>query len=242
YLFGIIFGYILCNYLNNNHSTKKINEKAIENLPLWVILSIILGGRIGYVLFYNFEYYLNNPAEILQVWQGGMAFHGGVIGVIIGIFVFSKMYREKFLQVTDLIAVVCPIGLFLGRCANFINMELVGRKCEYYQWCVIYPNENFARYPSQIFEAATEGVLLLLIMLVLAIKFKILNRTGYASAIFLMLYAVFRFACEFFREPDVQLGFIIEEITMGQVLSVFMFTIGLAVYFVSAKLLKQNKI
>lgn len=232
YLFGVILGYLLITNLNKNNSLKPLKPEALENLPLWVIVSIILGGRIGYVVFYNLEFYMNNPSEMFQVWHGGMAFHGGVIGVILGIYLFAKFYKESFFQATDLIAVVCPIGLFLGRMANFINKELVGRVCEGNSYCVIYPNEDFARYPSQLFEAATEGVLLFLIMFILAKKYKMLHKTGLASALFLMLYAVLRFLCEFFREPDVQLGFVIEKITMGQVLSVAMFVIGMSLFFI----------
>lgn len=228
YLAGILLGYFLATNLSKNNLQKPIGAKALENLPLWVILSIILGGRLGYVLFYNFEYYYDNPSKIIQIWNGGMAFHGGVIGVILGLFLFSKFYKEQFLKITDVIAIVCPIGLFLGRMANFVNKELVGRECDL-SWCIIYPDEPFARYPSQLFEAATEGLLLFVIMIILAKKFNILAKTGLASALFLMLYAVFRFVCEFFREPDVQLGFIVEKITMGQILSVAMFVIGLVV-------------
>jgi phosphatidylglycerol:prolipoprotein diacylglycerol transferase len=234
YLFGILLGYYLMLNINSKNNLKPVNEKALENLPLWMILSIILGGRIGYVLFYNLEFYSKNLLKVFEVWKGGMSFHGGLIGVILGSFLFAKFYKEKYLKVTDLVGVVAPIGLFFGRIANFINQELVGRECNL-SWCIIYPNEDFARYPSQIFEALLEGLTLFFIMFFSAKKFNILNKEGLASGMFLTIYSIFRFISEYFREPDPQLGFIYNNITMGQLLSLPSLFLGIFIIYFSQK-------
>lgn len=233
YLFGVLFGYFLIIYLNRKFNKNPIKEKGLENIPVWVILSIIIGGRIGYVLFYNFDYYMNNLSQIVQVWRGGMSFHGGVLGIILGIYFYCLYYKEKYLKVTDLIAVVAPIGIFFGRMANFINQELRGKICNL-DWCVIYPDETIARYPSQVIEALTEGLILFIILIIAATRFKGLNKTGLVSGLFLSIYSIFRFGVEFMKEPDSH-GYFFEQFTTGQVLSIPSFIVGLVILFMSLK-------
>ncbi len=232
YLFGILLGWFYIQYLNKHKAEHKMTHSQMDAIPLWMVLSIILGGRIGYVLFYNFEYYLNNLSEIGKVWQGGMSFHGGLIGVIVGMYIYSAIYKVKYLRIMDLLAAATPIGLFLGRIANFINAELWGRRTSW-EYGVIFPNDNFARHPSQLYEATLEG-LLLFIILAFAVKFGALKRVGLLSGLFLIFYGAFRFFVEFFREPDIQLGFLLgtEWLTMGMILCIPMVLLGI---FLSVK-------
>jgi phosphatidylglycerol:prolipoprotein diacylglycerol transferase len=234
YLAGIILGWLIVGHLNKKYGKNYLTEKALEALPLWIVLSVVLGGRIGYILFYNLEYYLNNLSDILKVWHGGMSFHGGLAGVIVGTYIFSKVYKLEFFKVTDLLAVVTPIGLFFGRIANFINKELFGKMTDS-SWGVIYPKENFARHPSQLYEAATEGLLLFIILLVAVKFFNALDRKGALSGLFLIGYGTFRAFCEHFREPDKQLGYVIENISMGQLLCIPMILAGVVILLLSKR-------
>lgn len=230
YLFGIILGWLIIGYFNKKKCNNYINTKAYEALPLWIVISVILGGRIGYVLFYNLTYYLNNPTHILSVWEGGMSFHGGLAGVIVGTFIFSKLYNLEFLKVTDFLALVTPIGIFFGRIANFINQELVGKICNH-TWCVIYKDESIGRHPSQLYEAASEGLLLFIILFITAKFFNGFSRKGLLSGLFLTFYGIFRASCELFREPDKQIGYLIEGLSMGQILCIPMIMVGLFIMF-----------
>jgi len=217
YVLGIVLGWFLIKYLNKQ---KKVFEekKVADDFFMYIVLGIVLGGRLGYVLFYNFSYFLIRPLEIFAVWQGGMSFHGGVFGGSIAIYYLCKKHKINFLKFMDLCAVVVPIGLFLGRIANFINMELYGRVTNV-KWAVVFPFDKLARHPSQLYEAFFEGLVLFLILFYLAQATKIRDKQGLLSGLFLILYSVFRFGIEFFREPDFQLGFIIPYITMGQILT-----------------------
>ena len=194
------------------------------------MIGIIIGGRLGYVIFYNPDYYLNNLLEIFKLWNGGMSFHGGFIGVVFAVIYSSKISKIAILILSDLIAIVAPIGIFFGRLANFINGELYGRITNH-SFGMIFPNAgNSPRHPSQLYEAFFEGFLLFIIML-LFIKFtNILNKKGLITALFLSCYGSFRFIIEFFREPDANIGLLYFNFSMGQLLSLPMIIVGL--YFI----------
>lgn len=202
-------------------------SKQINDLVTWIMLGILIGGRLGYCLFYNLPYCFTHPEEVFMIWHGGMSFHGGAIGVMIAAWHFSLKHGIPFLEITDNIIPCLPLGLFLGRIANFINGELVGRPCNM-DWCVIFEHYDFIpRYPSQLFEAVGEGIILW--MMVIIIK----RRThvqGQLSAAFLITYGVIRAYIEQFREPDPQIGLLFFDATMGQILSVSMVLIGLILY------------
>tara|TARA_B100000029_G_scaffold512146_1_gene608044 strand:+ start:2730 stop:3539 length:810 start_codon:yes stop_codon:yes gene_type:complete len=225
YIFGIIISWIYAlkiitkkEFIDNE--SNEIKSSDFNNLITYLILGIIIGGRLGYVLFYNFDYYIQNFLEIVKLWRGGMSFHGGLIGVIFAILIFSKIYKTNFFKLTDIIACVAPIGLFLGRLANFINGELFG-KVSYLPWAVIFPEGgNVPRHPSQIYEAIFEGIFLFIILNYLALKKRMLLKTGYISGLFLILYSLFRIISENFREPDVHLGYFFKYFSMGTLLSI----------------------
>jgi len=231
YIFGIIIGWVYSKkYLINDKSILNI----FDDLITYLIIGVILGGRLGYILFYNLDYYLNNLNEVLMLWKGGMSFHGGVIGVVISTILFSKKHNINPFTFLDLIAVVAPIGIFLGRVANFLNSELYGKETEV-PWSVIYPKiDNLTRHPSQIYEAIFEGLILFLILNLL-VKRNLLGKKGLISSCFLIFYSLFRFVLEFFREPDPQIGYLIINMTMGQILSLILFVIGISL------LLKKNE-
>lgn len=235
YLFGIILGWMYINYINRKYGRNYLTVDAREALPVWMILSIVIGGRLGYVLFYNFGYYMNNLGEMYKIWKGGMSFHGGLTGVILGTILFARYYKLQFFRISDMLAVATPIGLFFGRLANFINKELVGRKMESGSWGIIYPNETFARYPSQLMEAAMEGVLLFIILFV-AVRCRLLERKGAISGLFLILYGTFRVFLEIFRQPDQQIGYIYNSVSLGQLLCVPMILAGVAILLFSKRI------
>ena len=201
-----------------------------DDLIAYLIIGIILGGRLGYILIYNFDYYLNHLTEILMIWKGGMSFHGGLVGVLISTLFFSKKHNINPFIFLDLISAVAPIGIFLGRIANFLNSELYGKQTEIF-WSVIFPKiDNLTRHPSQIYEALFEGLILFLILNLL-IRKNMLNKKGEITSYFLIFYSLFRFLLEFFREPDPQIGYLIIGMTMGQILCVFLFVIGIGLFF-----------
>ena len=215
----------------------------VDDLIVWVALGVVLGGRIGYVLFYNFRSYLDDPAEILAVWRGGMSFHGGFLGAILAILLFARSRGLNGLAMLDLAAVVTPIGLFFGRIANFINGELWGRPAPDFPYAVVFPHAGpVPRHPSQLYEALGEGLILLVVMALAARRFGF-RRPGLIGGIFVLGYAVARIACEFFREPDPQLGFLFGAsvdglgggITMGMVLSLPMALVGAVLIWLAAR-------
>ena len=225
YIFGIILGWLYCK-------KKLINDVKYQELfddyIFYLVLGIIIGGRLGYILFYNLEYYLNNFSEIVQIWRGGMSFHGALLGIIISAIVFSKKHTINKFVFLDLIAVSAPIGIFFGRIANFINGELVGKTTGVY-WGVIFPNiDNFTRHPSQLYEAFLEGIILFILMT--WIYFRPNYKTGICSFMFLIIYGIFRIFSEFFREPDIQIGYIFGSISMGMLLSMLMILAGTILY------------
>jgi phosphatidylglycerol:prolipoprotein diacylglycerol transferase len=227
YLTGVLAGWWLLGRLNKRLTPPTLSKEAFDDIMVWAILGIILGGRLGYVLFYKFDYYFANPGDILRVWEGGMSFHGGLLGVITAMFLFARKYRVPFFAVTDLMAVVAPIGLFLGRIANFINGELFGRVTDS-PLGMIFPNGGpEPRYPSQLFEAGLEGVVLFIVLFSVATRTRALARTGLLSGLFLICYCCARSTCELFREPDEFIHFLPHWITMGQLLSIPMLLFGL---------------
>jgi phosphatidylglycerol:prolipoprotein diacylglycerol transferase len=227
YVFGFIASYLLVRY-QMKKKTFGISREEVDNLFVYLMLGLIIGGRLGYVLFYDLPVYLHEPLEIFAVWHGGMSFHGGLLGVlIVGIF-FCWKHKKSFWKIADLFIVTAPIGLGLGRIGNFINGELYGRVTSV-PWGMIFPNGGpLPRHPSQLYESALEGGILFVILWLL--KDKKLPSGG-LLAVFLFLYGVFRFSVEFFREPDQQLGFILGPFTMGQILSSFMIIGGIVLFF-----------
>lgn len=233
YVIGIVLSWFYIIFLNQN----KISKKKLDDLISYVILGIIIGGRLGYVLFYDLDYNIAHPLNIFKTWQGGMSFHGGLIGVISAIYIFSRVHKIPFFAITDLAACATPIGLFFGRIANFINAELYGRETDA-AWGIIFPSEKFARHPSQIYEALCEGLICFIIMYILYSRTKAKEHLGFLSGSFLLLYAFFRSLIENYRQPDEHLGFIFFKITMGQILSFPMIIGGLIIILYSLKLKK----
>jgi len=226
YIFGILIGWLYCKKKLINDD--KLN-RLFDDLLSYLILGIIIGGRIGYVLFYNPKYYLENFSEIFMIWSGGMSFHGGLLGVIIATLLFGKKYKINPYIFLDLISQVAPIGLFLGRIANFINSELYGRETDVL-WSVKFVMiDNISRHPSQIYEAIFEGLVLFVLLRLLSKK-QFFKSPGLISFTFLIFYSSFRFMLEFFREPDLQIGFVAYGLTMGQLMSIVFFFFGFFLY------------
>ena len=195
-----------------------------------MIIGLIIGGRVGYILFYNLIFYINNPLDVFKIWQGGMSFHGGVLGIILASILFAKKNQDDVFEYLDVVALVSPIGIFFGRIANFINSELYGYETSV-PWAVKFIQiDNLYRHPTQLYEAILEGIVLFLILLFFRKK-ETLSKTGVLSSLFLVFYSIFRFIVEFFRVPDEQIGYIILNITMGQLISLVFFTVGLILFF-----------
>ena len=226
YIVGILLGWYLAKKIFLENSIKN----KFDDYITYVIIGLILGGRLGYVLFYNFDYYLNNFFDILKIWHGGMSFHGGVIGIIVASIIFSKKNNDNVFKYLDTIALVSPIGIFFGRIANFINSELYGHETSV-PWAVKFIQiDNLYLHPSQLYEALLEGVFLFLIMIFFWNKNK-LKTPGKLSALFLIFYSFFRYFVEYFRVPDDQLGYLILNLTMGQLISFIFFIIVLSLYY-----------
>ncbi|MDC0052148.1 prolipoprotein diacylglyceryl transferase, partial [bacterium] len=212
YILGIILGWVFAIKIikktqNNKYNFTQVVKEDFDDLVIYLVFGIILGGRLGYVFFYNLEYYSHNYLEILKLWQGGMSFHGGLLGVIISIYIFSIKKNINFFKISDIVSCVAPIGIFLVRIANFINGELYG-KVTSVAWGVVFKNGgNVTRHPSQIYEAILEGAILFIIINYLAFGKKLIFKTGYISVFFLISYSVLRIFAEFFREPDNHLGY-----------------------------------
>ncbi|SFV54983.1 Prolipoprotein diacylglyceryl transferase [hydrothermal vent metagenome] len=222
YLLAFMSAYLLANQRTKNN--KQWDKKQVEDLIFFGAMGVVLGGRIGYILFYQFSSFIDNPLVLFKVWQGGMSFHGGILGVALAIFLFAKKYNKGFLQITDFVVVLVPLGLFFGRIANFINSELWGKITES-SFGMYIPSENVSRYPSQLYEATLEGLVLFLIVWFYSQKPRKLGRM---SALFLMGYGCFRFLVEFVRMPDAHLGYLaFNWLTMGQILTIPMFVLGI---------------
>ena len=232
YIFGIILGWWYGKNIIENSKIKtftSVKNKDFDALISYIIISIIIGGRLGYVIFYNFSYYFLNPIEIIMIWKGGMSFHGGLLGVIVGTIFFAKKYNLDTLIYLDIIACVAPIGLFFGRIANFINGELYGKPTNL-DWGVIFPDvDNLPRHPSQLYESFLEGIILFLILNFTIFKFN--YKKGLCAALFLIFYGAFRIFSEIYREPDIQIGYFFNLLSMGTLLSFLMIIAGSIMYF-----------
>ncbi len=226
YIAGIILGWRLARVLVARTPQVATTEQ-VDDVVTWVTLGIILGGRLGYVLFYRPGYYITAPWEALYVWQGGMSFHGGMLGVLVGLYIFARRNGLDFVAFADRVVCVVPIGLFLGRCANFINGELWGRVAPGVPWAMVFPTGGpEPRHPSQLYQATLEGLCLFVLLMVLARSEHIRSRPGILSGTFLAGYGVARIIGEFFRQPDAHLGFLLGGVTMGQILSLPMIILG----------------
>ena len=233
YIFGIIFGWYLGKkYLkkifNTNNIINQNSNDIFDDLITYIIIAIILGGRLGYIIFYDLTYYLNSPTSMLKIWEGGMSFHGALIGIIITCYIFSKKHGLNFFHLSDVVACVAPIGLFFGRVANFINSELYGYPTKQ-SWGVVFPTvDDQPRHPSQLYEALLEGLLLFLI---LNIVFKFYRyKEGKCSYLFLFFYGFFRIISEIFRQPDEQIGLLFNSLSMGSLLSILMIIFSLIIF------------
>ena len=228
YIFGILIGWLYCKKILIKD---KNISKLFDDLISYLIIGIILGGRLGYVIFYNLEYFSSNPIEILMIWQGGMSFHGGLLGVLASTIIYAKKHNVNKFIFLDLIAGSAPIGIFLGRVANFLNSELYGRETDIL-WSVIFTRiDSITRHPSQIYEALLEGVILFFILFFF-IKKNYLLKPGLISSLFLIFYSLFRFLVEFFRVPDEQVGFIYLNLTIGQIISLIFLSFGFYLFFI----------
>ena len=226
YIFGILFGWFYCKrFLIKD----KIVSTLFDDLLTYLIIGIIIGGRLGYILFYNLKYYLDNLVEIFFIWEGGMSFHGGLIGIFVATYIFSKKNEINKYIYLDLISISAPIGIFFGRIANFINGELIG-KATNANWGVIFSKtDNIPRHPSQLYECILEGIILFILMNLIFFRKK--YKTGTASFAFLFFYGLFRFISEFFREPDIQVGYLIGSLSMGMLLSLIMIFISVVFFY-----------
>ena len=228
YIFGLVGAWALARKMSR-YSHSLFTVLKIDDFLIWATLGIIIGGRLGYVLFYNLRYFLEFPLHIFALWEGGMSFHGGLLGVIAATLLFAWKKQVPLFAIGDILACVAPIGLFLGRLANFANAELYGRVSQFVPWVFLFPNAGpLPRHPSQLYEAALEGIALFTILNLLwwfVPKYR--NRSGFLSGLFFILYGIFRFILEFFREPDAHLGFIWQQFSMGQILCIPMILFGI---------------
>ncbi len=234
YWYGLMYAisFILIDYMIKRDIKKKFfnfSVNFIDNFMIISLISLLIGGRLGYVIFYDITYYLNNPIKILMIWQGGMSFHGGLIGAFIGLLIFSKNQNIKFFDISDLISLYIPIGLGLGRIGNFINGELYGKPTNT-DWGVIFPAiDQIPRHPSMLYEAFLEGLVLFFLMRMIFYK----NPSkGILTSYFLIIYGVFRFSIEFLRVPDSHIGYLYNNwLTMGQLLCIPMIITGIIIIY-----------
>jgi len=232
YICGILLGWLYARTIIANQrlwgGPAPFTATDFDDFVLWVTLGIILGGRVGYVLFYNFDFFITRPVEILEVWKGGMSFHGGFLGCVLAVVLFGLKRKISILSLGDITCAVAPIGLFFGRLANFVNSELWGRPTDV-PWAMVFPSPEagpWPRHPSQLYEAALEGLVLFCVLAVL-VRAGALKRPGLILGAFAIGYAVARSVCELFREPDAQLGFLWGGMTMGMLLSVPLLIAGI---------------
>jgi len=221
YIFGFIYFYL---FAKKNLQYFNLNKKLLDDLFFYQFISIIIGGRIGYIIFYNFNFYISNPIEIFKVWEGGMSFHGALFGVIMTTILFCKIKSLSIMLISDLLSICAPVGIFLGRLSNFMNQELVGRQTNFFI-SIKYPNEEFYRHISQIYEALFEGLIPAIILIILFYSTKL--KQGVITGLFLLNYSLSRFIIEFIREPDSQIGLKNEIFSQGQLLSIPILFLGL---------------
>ncbi|MFD1329562.1 prolipoprotein diacylglyceryl transferase [Mycoplana ramosa] len=233
YVAGILLGWYYARRLVTRadlwaKDTPPMTVAQLDDFLVWAALGIVLGGRIGYILFYDFAAIADNPLRAIEIWNGGMSFHGGLTGTAIAIILFARKHRIALWSLFDVVSAVAPIGLFFGRVANFVNGELWG-KLSGAPWAIVFPNAGpFARHPSQLYEAVLEGLVLLSVLAVAVYGFKALKRPGFVTGLFVAGYALCRIFVEFFREPDAQIGYLFGGwLTMGMLLSLPMLALGL---------------
>ena len=232
YIIGITLGWFLSKKIFISDSFLK---DKFDDFVTYLILGIIIGGRLGYVIFYNPSYYLNNILDIFKIWHGGMSFHGGLLGTIIASILYAKKNNQNFFIYCDIVSIVAPVGIFFGRISNFINSELYGTETSL-PWAVKFIQvDDLLRHPSQLYEATFEGLVLFVILIYLW-KRNFLKTPGLISGLFLVYYSIFRFLIEFFRVPDAQLGYLFFNLTMGQIISVLFFLAGSFIF------IKKNEI
>ena len=222
YIAGILLGWTLSKKFFISDPDLK---NKFDDFIGYIILGIIIGGRLGYVVFYNINYYSNNLLDIFKIWQGGMSFHGGLLGIITVSIWFAKKNNQNAYNYLDIVSLVAPIGIFFGRIANFINSELNGTETSYFWGVKFVQVDSLYRHPSQLYEAFFEGLILFLILLYFRNK-GFLKKPGFISGLFLIFYSIFRFLIEFFRVPDEQLGYLIFNLTMGQIISFIFLLVG----------------
>jgi len=230
YMAGLLLGWFwVVQLLKRRHlwaADVPLTRQHIDDLIVAAAIGIILGGRLGYVVFYNPGYYLQNPGEILQVWEGGMSFHGGFLGFIAAFLIYARWKKLPLGAIADLSAASVPFGLFFGRITNFVNAELFGRVTDV-PWAFVFPGGGpLPRHPSQLYEAGLEGLALFVILTVMIFRYGALKRPGLICGTFMVGYGVARIFVEFFREPDIQIGFLAGGTTMGMVLSFPMILVG----------------
>ncbi|MGE0095108.1 MAG: prolipoprotein diacylglyceryl transferase [Alphaproteobacteria bacterium] len=226
YMAGLLIGW---RYMRSvaSWAPRVLDAKGVDDFLLWATFAIILGGRLGYVLFYQPIHFLQNPEDIVAVWKGGMSFHGGLLGMVLAIVLYARRQRVPVLGLADRVACVVPIGLFFGRIANFINGELFGRPTDA-AWGIVFPGGGpLPRHPSQLYEAGLEGIVLFLILWLASRSQAVRTRYGLLTGLFLCGYAIFRSTGELFREPDAHIGFLAGGVTMGQILSLPLLLAGL---------------
>lgn len=245
YIAGFVLGFFMLRHMMRAKNAEiSLNKKQFDDFFTAMILGVVIGGRLGYVLFYNLPFFIAHPLEIIQVWHGGMSFHGGLIGVVLANFIFAARRKINGWKILDMVSIVAPLGLFFGRIANFINIEVMGRPTDA-PWGIVFRgvNDGVPVHPSPLYEAFGEGIVLFTIMFLL---YKCTNLKKYPGALvgaFGMLYAVIRIICEFFRAPDSQIGFLTSwGLTMGQLLSWVLFVIGALIFAIATQSsLKKQK-
>jgi len=226
YIVGLILGWIYCNKILIIDKDKK---KQFDDYIAYLVFGIIIGGRLGYVFIYNPSYYLKNLNEILMVWNGGMSFHGAVLGIVLATAIYCKKNKQNIFYYLDLIALSSPIGIFLGRISNFINSELYGRESDIIWSTKFIQIDNLNRHPSQIYEAIFEGIILFILL-----NFfhkKLTKKNGLISSLFIIYYSLFRYFIEFTREPDAHIGLVLFSMSMGQLISIGFFIIGMILFY-----------
>ncbi len=236
YIFGLLLGWYLCKKIFI--SDDEIKQK-FDDYITYLILGIIIGGRLGYVIFYNFDYYLKNLIDVLKIWEGGMSFHGALVGIIIFTFFFAKKNGHNLFKYLDVISITAPIGIFFGRVANFINSELYGIETNL-PWAVKFIQiDDLYRHPSQLYEAFFEGIILFLVLIYFRYR-GLMKIPGYISGLFLIFYSIFRFIIEFLRMPDEQIGYLFMNLTMGQIISFIFLLIGIYLVIIKNEIKKKT--